>query len=292
MGYKDTVSKLERVLSKIETAISDFKIEEDVYINSCEKGLDSIEKAWIKKDTGVWYFRADVHYDSFLNIGCASSSALVPRGEDMLSQIDLVALAAKNKYKLFKKEIVKSLLQCMSYGKTTDLDLFSKQVLESAKAVEASLTQDFYSFLYDTYSSMVDGYNELANRWSDITNDLKEYFDRADQLIDQAAAEWYTKDFLKPGVVAFVTGKHTEYTIVDISDTEIRCKYSEGPRPWGKDVQDDDDIYTVSLDSVPSEAKRYSWLLNNPQFKEAISILNPLDRLTKYLYLIVYHWRS
>lgn len=206
MSYKDTEERLRRALNGLKSSKSEFFIEKTVFEKRCAESMNRMQELLKKLDTGNWRFVAKSLDNSyvFAEVYYLSDEAICTDSVryDTLSApigFSLENARRSNSSGKIKQNIVAGMLDCISRSRILRLDLLADTVLKPAELAEHKITSDMCDEIYDMIDESDNARVDLYDSW--YTTDLAEDVDKIEDIIEQAAQEWFKEGNLKPGML-------------------------------------------------------------------------------------------
>lgn len=266
MSYKETLPKLERILAKIESLSSDFTIDRKVYEKSYKERLEDLNLLFKNLCMGDWKVTAE-EINSIYDIEFTNTDVMHGKFNPYRNVWGVNVREAKSSEDL-KKIFFNSIVECIKGNDELQLDRFADEVIKPAETIISRIDDNLYKELADIRNTNAKEYSELAAEQKELANSIMEYTDRAQELIIQAATEWFDEGNLTKGSIVFFHDDMRPRRVISISNGEIYAKLVDQNYFSSRD--------TENVEKLNYKTKVQIWNANNPQLRVDI-ILDPMS---------------
>lgn len=266
MSYKETLPKLERILAKIESLSSDFTIDRKVYEEAYKERLEDLNLLFKNLCIGDWKVTAE-KIDGIYDIEFTNTDIMHGRFEPYRNIRGVNVGEAKSSEDL-KKIFFNSIVSCIKDNNELQLDRFADEVIKPAEAIINRVDDNLYKEIVNIRSTNAKEYSELEAEQKELAESIKDYTDRAQELIVQAATEWFDEGNLTKGSIVFFHDDMRPRRVISISNGEIYAKLVDQSYFSSRD--------TESIEKLNYKTKVQIWNANNPQLRVDM-ILDPMS---------------
>lgn len=216
MSCKETTAKINKLLDEAEILITDVAASRTSFIEYAEKKFEEINKLWSSKEAGVWGLKV-----SHLDLCISFKDNSMPYLNYPFAHLGLRESILTKEYKALKKAIIKEMLNCAHDARPRDLESLRKDLLEPAKVIEGSLTEEFFDKIYSIYDSIEQEFLKVKAVWNTINEDMQKYRSEYHRLTKLAGSEWIEEGNLTAGKKMRRYPGDEGVTIVAITPTEL-----------------------------------------------------------------------
>lgn len=223
MSCKETTAKINKLLDEAEVLITDVMASKASFLEYAEKKFEEISEGWSSKGVGGW--KLETSYPgletSYSELYIMFEDKAVPYYQYPIAHLDLREAILTKEYKALKEAIAKGMLKCVHNTRPHDLESLRKYLLEPAKLIESSLTEEFFDKIYSMYDSIEQEFLKVKAVWDTINEDMQKYRSEYHRLTKLAGLEWIEEGNLTVGKKICCYPGDTGITIAAITSTEL-----------------------------------------------------------------------
>lgn len=260
MSYNDDLAKLQRLLNKTESLVSDFTISKTVTTDYAKESMKELAKLLESLNYKGWRFSTEGF--AFGDIHVYSS---IPCRDGVVQERSYLIEVTSHSKRHLKKEIVQSMLKILGGYHPVNLDVLADQVLKPAEVIEARITESLCSDIYDICKDFIQSFAALEKEWNTAKPSIVEYENRINQLLVQISDEYFNQKLIVKGDYLCRNTLFAPYEVVeDMTGDEVVVRF-----PNQK-------IGHFGVKEIPSSDRVATWKKNHPQF-HVDELLEPLD---------------
>ena len=265
MSYKETLPKLERILAKIESLSSDFTIDRKVYEEAYKERFDNLKDLLSNLHIGDWEVITE-SIRKVLEVGFTNSDVM--HGDYSFVHHEWVDIDEANSGKDLKDLFFKAIVDCIKYNNCIQLDRFEDEVVKTAETLLSKVDDNLYRDIVEIRKINAKEYNELEAKQKELAGNIKEYTDRAQELILQAVTEWFDEGNLTKGSTVFFHDDERPRKVISIDKGKVYAKLIDQRYFSNHDIE--------SMGDFKYQDKVRTWKANNPQLPNIDMLLNPM----------------
>ena len=236
-----------------------------MYEEAYEERFDNLKDLLSNLHIGDWEVITE-SIRKVLEVGFTNSDVM--HGDYSFVHHEWVDIDKANSGKDLKDLFFKAIVDCIKYNNHIQLDRFEDEVVKTAETLLSKVDDNLYRDIVEIRKINAKEYNELEAKQKELAGNIKEYTDRAQELILQAVTEWFDEGNLTKDSTVFFHDDERPRKVISVDKGKVYAKLIDQRYFSSHDIE--------SMGDFKYQDKIRTWKANNPQLPNIDIILNPM----------------